>query len=364
MKVGVFTETYRPQVNGVVTSIVNLNRFLKREGHTAVVFTTGEEEEVEDENGTALHRFKSFPFNPYPEYLIGLPHVRKAVGFAETYELDLLHSHGAFSMGACALYAKKSLGLPLVGTFHTMLPDYMHYIVGSRKRAKEVLKRPSWGFLKWYFNQCDAVVAPTESTARELEAHDFENVEVVPSGVDVERFRPVKSGFAESEGIGKSYVLFLGRITLEKNVETVLEVAKLMPETQFVVAGKGPRLEGMKEKAGKNVFFAGFVPDDKMAELYSGASAFVMPSRTDTQGLTILEAMACGTPVICRPERGPKELVKEGKNGFFAESPEEFAERVGDVGKEMRKKARKTAEEYSVERCGRMMVKLYRRLSK
>lgn len=364
MKVGVFTETYAPQVNGVVTSIRNLNTFLKSGDGVPVVFTTGESESVDEEEGTPVHRFKSIPFKPYPEYLVAMPHMRKSVKFAQTYELDLIHTHGAFSMGACALYVKKTMGLPLVGTFHTMLPEYMHYLVGEREVAKRVLKRPSWSFLRWYFNQCDVVVAPSKATARELKSHEFKKVKVVPNSVDTRHFRPVKSSFAEDHGTKKDYALFLGRVTLEKNVETVLEAAALLSKVQFVIAGEGPHLDVLKTKSPPNVFFAGFVSDDLLPSLYSGAKAFLMPSVTDTQGLTILESMACGTPVVCVPERGPKELVENGKNGFFARTPEEFASSFSAISHKMSKSARKTAEKFSIEKCGEKMLKIYRKVSK
>lgn len=364
MKVGVFTETYAPQINGIVTSIENLNSFLKSRGHTPVVFTTGNSEGVEDEHGTPIHRFKSIPFMPYPEYLVGVPHVRKAVQFAETYEFDILHTHGAFSMGACALYAKKRLGLPLVGTFHTMLPEYLHYIVGERENAQELLKRPSWKFLSWYFNQCDATVAPSKVTARELKAQGFLNVKVVPNGVDTKTFHPVRSDFAKKNKIGKNYVLYLGRVSKEKNVDIIIETAKLLPETQFVIAGKGPYLDELKKMSPKNVFFAGFVSDKNLANIYSGAKTFMMPSVTDTQGLTVLESMACGTPVVCAPKRGPKELVENGVTGCFAKTAEAFAQCIKDTNADMGKAARQFAQTYSVEVCGEKMERLYEELLK
>lgn len=376
IKVAHFTDSYKPQVNGVVTSILNLNSFLKSKGVTPVVLAPGKKEGVKEDNGIAVYSFPSLPFPPYPGYLVALPNLPETVKICSYLQVKVLHSHSPFSMGFSALYTKNVLNLPCVGTFHTLYPEYLSYLVGTKLHAyfSTLLRKPSWGFLKFYYSSCDVVTCPSKTTARQLEENEIKNYEIVPNGVNIERFSPdvSGSGFRKKLGCnGRKVVLYLGRLGYEKNIEAVLRAAKSVKDAFFIIAGKGPYLPKLKALARKenleNISFLGYVSEQKLAECYASCDVFVMPSKTETQGITVLEAMACGKPVVVF-KGASSEVVHNRADGFIVRNEQEFIGKIADLLANEKKRAimgrraRKTAEENSIEKLGSRMLKIYESL--
>lgn len=383
LRVGIFTETYRPQVNGVVTSIENLKTILIERGCQPIIFTVGGKVGIEREGSVTIHRFKSAPLLLYPEYRYTLPRFQKARKLLEKYPLDLLHTHGPFAMGLNALYAHRKLKIPLVGTFHTLLPEYVHYFIGEKpeKYFGRFVKRYVWRYLKWYYSRCDVVTCPSEITLQLLQEKGFRNVHLLSNGINTNRFTSDLDGskFRRAYGIGKGekLVLYLGRIGFEKNLPFIVQAAsiivKQMKGVKFIIAGKGPAKEYLRllvDKMGvrKHFVFTGFIPDEILPHTYAAANVFVIASSTDTQGLTILEAMAAGKPIVVAYRGVSKELVKDRCNGFIAENLEEFAEKImeilrsDDLERRMGEESRRMVEKHSLERVGEQIEQLYRLL--
>jgi len=383
LKVGIFTETYRPQINGVVTSIENLKKILIERGAQPIVFTVGRESGVKKEDFTIVHRFKSVAYPFYPEYRFAPSRFRKVKKVVEKYKLDLLHSHGPFSMGLNALYAHKNLKIPLIGTFHTLLPEYIHYFIGekSAEHFGLFLKRYSWRYLKWYYSRCDVITCPSKTTANLLKQKSFENVLIISNGIDTKKFNPNVSGskFKKAYGISENekIILYLGRISAEKNIPFIVKsaslVVKKIKDVKFIIAGEGPAKGELislinEMKLNENFIFTGVLPSDLLLSTYAAANVFVISSHTDTQGLAILEAMSSGKPIVAAYSGVLGELVKDGRNGFTAKDVEDFAEKtiqiLRDVNLErkMGEESRKMVYDHSFERVGDQIAQLYNSL--
>lgn len=382
LHVGVFTETYKPQTNGVVTAISNLTETLTRKGCQLSIFTAGEESGIRKEGSVVLYRFKSIPLPLYPEYRVARPRFSRTEKLVKKCELDILHSHGPFSMGLNALYAHRKLRLPLVGTFHTILPEYLHYLVGKglEKCAGRFLKIYSWKFLRWYYSRCDVVTCPSLSITRLLNDKGFENVVFISNGVDAEKFSYKTDGapFRKAYGLDRDskIILYLGRIGLEKNIEPIIKAMPLIlrrnKHVKLVIAGSGPAKDELLSLVNRmgltgNIVFTGFVPDSLLPNAYAACNLFVTLSHTDNQPLTILEALATGKPLIAS-RSSISEFVRSGWNGFIADNAEDFADKALQIlqndrlERKMGRESRRMAESYSLEKTGSQMIHLYKSL--
>lgn len=380
LTVGIFTETYKPQVNGVVASIENLKKILIPKGCRLVIFTVGEKSCVQNEDSCTIRRFKSVNLPLYPEYRFTLPQFHEIKNLVKRYDLKILHSHGPFSMGLNALYAHRELGIPLVGTFHTLLPEYLHYLVGKRleKYASRFLKGYSWKFLKWYYSRCDAVTCPSMGVTNLLKEKGFKNMLFLSNGIDTTRFNMNINGsrFRKAYGLddAEKIVLYLGRVGFEKNIQLIVKAAPFVvkedKKVKFVIAGSGPaekdlvslvKLRGLSD----HFVFTGFVPNELLSNAYAAADIFVTLSCTENQPLTVLEALSAGKPLVVARASCLPEFVKDGLNGFAVKDSEEFAERVlqilrnDSLKRKMGGESRRIAEEHSLEKIGDQIVQLY-----
>ena len=376
MRIAYFTDTYLPQHDGVVTTILNSRRELERGGHEVYVFAAGSRQDKRQNADPRAFYHASAPFKPYPAYRIALfPFFAERT--VKRLKIDLVHTHGMASMGLAALATSARLHLPLVGTFHTMVPDATHYITKS-KAIGRLGKRLMWRYLKWYYNRCDHVIAPSRWVAKILAEKGIGNVHVVHPGVDATRFslraRLGGKAFRKEHRIGSGpFVLHIGRVALEKNIETFIKsaiyVLEELPECKFMIAGRGPAEKHYRalvkaEGVGHAFRFAGFLPDDELPHAYGAADVLAFPSTFETLGLVALEAMACGTPVACADHEPLNEVVEEGKKGaiFSPHDPEACAAAIVRVYKRrgrMGSAARSTALKYEMRKSTAKLIDVY-----
>ncbi len=340
MRIAFFSDTYHPSVDGVVRSIDLFKAGLEAKGHEVRVFAPEGRGGFERREGA--HYAPSAVFPPYPQYRIpyrtgGL--VDEAVG----WKPDIVHSHAMLLMGFAAKEAAKRCRAPLVGTFHTLIPSAMHYLTGHeglRLWGADM----SWRYLTWFYGGFDQVIAPSLFMQAELSLHGIKSA-VVASPVDVEEFKPGRVGPAVkkifSDDGKKNAVLYLGRIAKEKNLDFLLDVAATRSfdelKAPLLVAGDGPYKEEFARKiaarglAGK-VRLLGRVDERWIAQHYRAASAVILPSAFETQGLVALESMACGTPVAALRGTALEEIVRPKVNGaLFFDDPLEAAERLRQI---------------------------------
>ncbi|MDO8339149.1 MAG: glycosyltransferase [Candidatus Burarchaeum sp.] len=379
MRIAYFTDTYLPQRDGVVTTILESRRALEREGHEVYIFAAGSRREKKMNADPRVFYHASAPFRPYPEYRVALfPFFAERT--VKRLDIDLVHTHGMASMGLAALATSARLHLPLVGTFHTMVPDATHYLTKS-KTIGRLGKRLMWRYLRWYYNRCDHVIAPSRWVAKILAEKGIGNVHVVHPGIDTVKFSLRARGaaakaFRKKHGLESGpVVLHVGRVALEKNIETLIKsaiyVLEEIPDCKFVIAGKGPAEKHYRalvkaEGVGNAFRFAGFVPDEELPAAYGTADVLAFPSTFETLGLVALEAMACGTPVACADHEPLKEIVEEGKNGavFSPHDPEACAAaivRVYNRRGRMGSAARTTALKHEMRKSTAKLMEVYQK---
>ena len=284
MKVITVTDAWHPQVNGVVRTIEATNRELERAGHSTEVITP--------------LAFSSMPCPGYREIRLSLWPSRRLAGLLDQ-TLDVgdaaIHIATEGPLGHAARRYCLARGLAFTTAYHTRFPQYLKAMFG-------IPERYTYRFLRYFHGPAAAVMAPTPTVERELSDHGLANVALWTRGVDLDVFKPREPLFDDAR---HPIFLYVGRVSVEKNIQAFLALD--LPGTK-VVAGIGPELEALRKRF-PEVRFVGVLDPERLARLYSAADVFVFPSRTDTFGLVLLEALACGTPVAAFPVQGPVDVV-------------------------------------------------------
>ncbi|WP_247003838.1 glycosyltransferase [Halosolutus gelatinilyticus] len=280
MKIGFFTDSYFPEIDGVTYTIKLWREELERKGHEVyVVYPDGDYEP-----GDREFPVRSLPNPFYAGYRI--PLFRRP---STLPELDVVHCHGPASVGILGRYYARKHELPTIYTHHTPLEEYFHQNVKLESVASAMSKLYV-PLENAFLESFDIVTASTERIER-----DVTHVPL-PVGIDMEFFQPTaEDWYADAD---KPVIGYSGRLSMEKNVNDILEVAKEVPEYEFVVVGEGPYRASLERNAPENVELRDFLPREELPTFYSSIDAFVTASTADTLGLSTLEANACGTPVI------------------------------------------------------------------
>ena len=324
MRIGLFTDTYFPQVSGVATSIRTLKTELEKQGHAVFIFTTTDKDVNRYEDWQII-RIPSVPFFAFKDRRFAYRGFTKALEIAKQYQLDIIHTQTEFSLGLLGIWIARELKIPVIHTYHTQYEDYVHYI------AKGMLIRPSMVkyLVRGFLHDVDGVICPSE-IVRDLLSKYKVKVEkrVIPTGIELAKFeRPeikeenlqeLRSKLGIQEG--EKMLLSLSRISFEKNIQAVLaafaQVLKEEDKVKLVVAGDGPYLDSLKEQAGKlniqkHVIFTGMIAPSETALYYKAADFFISASTSETQGLTYLESLASGTPVIAHGNPYLENLIND-----------------------------------------------------
>ena len=316
--VAAFTDTYLPTVNGVTYTVSTWQeRWGRRGGRMHVVYPDAS---AHDPVGTE-HPVRSVAFPYYEGFRLGLPSVPTAV---ERDDVDIVHPHTPFLLGLGAARFARRRDLPLVTSYHTPTAEYADYIADGRlSTAVESVARR---YERWYLDRADTVIVPSTPAREHLtDIGVGASVEVVPNGVDTDRFRPVETaGFRERHELGDGPLLgYTGRHGYEKGLDAILDavdgfrVDGVRPTVVF--GGDGPARTGLMRRAedlDADVRFLGFLDREELPAFYSALDAFLFPSPVETQGLVALEANACGTPVVGVDSGALAETVEEGETGY------------------------------------------------
>lgn len=335
MRIGIFTDTYTPFINGVTTSVLMLKKGLEKKGHTVYVVTVNDDSlHYKFEEGGKVVRVPGIPVGIYDYRLSGIYPI-KAINIVKKWNLDVIHCQTEFSIGTFARIIAKQLNIPLVHTYHTMYEDYIHYITKGyfNKSSKKIVE-----YLTLFY--CDKtateLVVPTKK-AYELFKKKYKvdrNVYIVPTGIEVEKFylennKKLDINAKRKElGIAKDdfVILFVGRVASEKNVELLLTSMRFIvnncPKAKLLIVGDGPELEKYKKFVKKqqlenNVIFTGKVKWEIIQHYYLISDVFVTASTTETQGLTVIEAMAASLPVVCINDESFSQSVIDNLNGLI-----------------------------------------------
>lgn len=311
MRIGLFTDTYFPQVSGVATSIRTLKTELEKLGHTVFIFTTTDKDVNRYEDWQII-RIPSVAFFAFKDRRIAYRGFSTALEIARQYQLDIIHTQTEFSLGLLGVWIAKELRIPVVHTYHTQYEDYVRYI------AKGMVIRPSMVkyIVRGFMSDLDGVICPSEIVYDLLMKYKVKvEKRVIPTGIELAKFeRPelTKENVAdlrEKLGISnqETMLLSLSRVSYEKNIQAVLaalpKVLEENPNVKLVVAGDGPYLSDLKAQAKRlnitdMVIFTGMIAPSETALYYKAADFFISASTSETQGLTYLESLASGTPII------------------------------------------------------------------
>ena len=311
MRVGLFTDTYFPQVSGVATSIRTLKTELEKQGHTVFIFTTTDKDVNRYEDWQII-RIPSVPFFAFKDRRVAYRGFSKALEIARQYQLDIIHTQTEFSLGVLGVWIAKELKIPVLHTYHTQYEDYVRYIANGMLIRPSMVKYIVRGFL----NDMDGVICPSEIVYDLLTRYKVTTEKrVIPTGIDLAKFERPEITKDHIEDLRKklaiddseTMLLSLSRVSYEKNIQAVIaalpDVLKENATVKLVVAGDGPYLSDLKEQAESlgitdSIIFTGMIPPNETALYYKAADFFISASTSETQGLTYLESIASGTPII------------------------------------------------------------------
>lgn len=307
MNIGLFTDTYFPQLSGVATSIQTLKNALEKNGHSVFIFTTTDPHLGKGTIEPNVFRVSSVPFVSFTDRRIAFRGLFQATKIAKEVKLDIVHTQTEFSMGMIGKYVAHSLGIPAIHTYHTMYEDYLHYVLNGHLLKPYHVKQ----FTKAYLHNMDGVVAPSERVKETLTRYGVTiPMRIIPTGVDLTAINENPQRDVRKElGIdsNEKVILTLSRVAAEKKIDQILDVLptvlEIEPNVKFVIAGDGPDVQPLKDQVARlsledYVIFAGSVEHSDVGNYYRMADLFVSASDTETQGLTYIEALAAGTKCV------------------------------------------------------------------
>lgn len=366
MRIAMMTDSWFPTRDGVVTSITIIKESLEALGHEVFIVAPGPEKEHRQDG---VYYFPAVRYRSYDGYYLPILPSNK-MEILKEINPDVIHIHGVATMAIRGLICAHELGIPTVMTFHTMVDDAALYY-SPIKLPPETMQKLVWFYLKQILKRIDVVVTPTACIGKEIESHGAvcRNIMAIPTGTNVSVFRPgIQSEWVRKKhGLeGMRVAIHVGRISYEKELDMVIRAMTLV-DAVLLVAGRGPAKEDIEAlvkdmQLEDRVVFAGFVPDEELPAYYNAADIAVSASKFETQGLSILEAMASGKPVACRNGRAFAEIIEDGVNGYLFDDVEGCAqamEKAFNAPQAVLDASYDTALKNSRERSAELYVKSY-----
>ncbi len=384
MRIAIFSDTFPPQANGVANVVYQSAKSLADLGHQVAVFTVSKnffakQLGTDTKNLTII----SLPSVPALAYANERFHIPLSATFhrLKKFNPDIIHTHTPFGAGWMAVRGAKILKTPLVGTHHTFYDHYLKHVKMDYKWAKKA----SWRYTVGFYNHCHLVLSPTQALAETLLSKGLKKpVAIIQNSIDTNLFRPVsdtaiKDQLKSQFGIKGRSIVYMGRVSYEKNIDQVLKAFALMvkeiADFKLMIVGDGPErknLEKLAENLGikNNVIFTGFLYKEDLVRALQANDIFITASKSENMPLSVLEAMATGLPVITVKEKGLGEIVKENVNGFFAETdnPKDVAEKTLKLLTDSRLiekfsiASRNLALEYSKEKVAAKLEEAYKKV--
>lgn len=388
MRIGLFTDTYPPFINGVSTSVAMLKRALEQQGHTVYVVTVSSNAlKHEYDEKERILKVAGIPIGIY-DYRLSSIYPVTLINKMKKWNLDVIHSHTEFGVGILARLFAKQFNIPLVHTYHTLYEDYTHYITHGyfEKSSKKIVEY----LTKFYCDKtANELIVPTNKIYSLFkEKYNFtKNIHIIPTGIEVDRFFEENINKKEVEALKKKLglkkneftILFVGRLAEEKNVEFLIEAQKKLVEyddhIKLLIVGDGPdkqKYEQLAENLGlkDNIIFNGKAAWEEIPIYYHASNVFATASTTETQGLTVIEAMAAGVPPLCIDDDSFRGTVTDELNGRVFKNQEEYINQVTEFYENKKiidaysKQARVQAEHCSSRSYASSVLEVYQRALK
>lgn len=374
MNIGIFTDTYFPQVSGVATSIKTLRDQLEKQGHQVYIFTTTDphvERNVYERN---VFRFSSIPFVSFTDRRIAVRGLFQAYQIAKELNLDIVHTQTEFSMGWIGKFVARNLEIPCLHTYHTMYEDYLHYVANGKILKPVHVKQGTLAFCY----HLTGVVAPSDRVLTTLSDYGVKApIRVIPTGVNLHQYeQPDTANLRRQLGLAPDtpVILSLSRLAYEKNITASIaampQILAQVPNAQLLIVGDGPAREDLEQQVQDaqledHVKFTGEVNNDDVFRYYHMANVFLSSSDSESQGLTYIEAMAAGTKIVVMTSPYTDELLSSRALGVTFKTSAEMIKSVvayllhGDECQDPDLLARKLAE-ISADTFGQRIINFYR----
>ncbi|VEU82213.1 alpha-monoglucosyldiacylglycerol synthase [Acholeplasma hippikon] len=387
MNIGIFTDAYKPQISGVVTSIVTLKEGLEALGHTVYIITPSAPRQMfEDDHNVIRLRGLTVPFKDLKDYKV-VPLVKRYLPMIKGLNLDVIHIHTEFTVGLLGMSAGKHLKVPMVYTLHTSYQDYTHYISKFMSEhmpdfAKYLARLINNHFTKY----SDMTIVPTKKIYdKMIRLEHAGRFTIIPSGIDLKPFYKENHKTEDVESLKASLgikpdefvAIVVARIAKEKSLPDLVDAFskfnKKYPKSKFIMIGDGPFKVNLDKHiealaAGHSIKTLGFVKHEEVAKYYQIADVFLNASTTETQGLTYVEALAAGLPIIVRYDEVFDSFVENNVNGIFFNKTEELYEILCRVQEDLsiletlKKNAKDSVINYSKEQYALNAENLYKEL--
>ncbi len=320
MRIALFTETFLPKIDGIVTRLCHTVTHLQQDGHQVLVVCP--EGAPSEYKGAQVHGVSGFPLPLYPELKMALP--RPSIAQAlDRFRPDLIHVVNPAVLGLSGVLYSKWRNRPLVASYHTHLPQYLQYYgLGS-------LEGLLWELLKLVHNQAHLNLCTSNAMVAELADHGIQRLALWQRGVDIETFQPHRATPEMRDRLSQGnpadpLLLYVGRLSAEKAIHEIKPVLETIPNARLALVGDGPHRADLEQHfRGTPAYFAGYMSGTTLGAAFASADAFVFPSRTETLGLVLLEAMAAGCPVVAAASGGIMDIVQDGVNGYLFDPQDE-----------------------------------------
>lgn len=388
MRIGIFTDTFTPEINGVATSCSLLFEVLKNNGHEVFVFTTGDKTYYDEKEH--IYRIKGVTLKRIYNYKLVFPFSIKILKFIKNLNLDVIHANTEYGVGLIGFNAAKRYKIPLVYTFHTMIEYYTYYITHGflDNIAKDIVRK----LIKKYVYNSDETIVPSEATKKYFKSiNSRKYINVVPTGLSLDTF--IKNALAHKENkeslkktlqIPSNFKVFLiiGRISKEKNFnETLAYINSFIKKYNYekvkvLVVGDGPYLEELKKECdnlnmNQYVSFLGKVPHEEVSKYYAISDVFINSSITETQGLTYLEALASNTIVLARKADFLEGVIIDNESGFIYKNENDFIKHLVTIlnlsnsdKERINNNTKKILDKYSISSFYNNILRVYNRAIK
>ncbi len=371
MRIAIFTDTFLPNTNGVVNSIISLINELTKNGHKILLVTVGGNIVFPNHNVEVI-AYSGITIPTYKDYQLVFPKFNKTFKALKRFKPDVVHVQTPFGIGWDGILSAKRLKIPIIGTHHTFYADYTKHIFFVELKLIKLFA--NW-YSKVFFNYCDIVTSPSNALLKELKKIGVvKEIIKIPNGIDLSKFKK-KKDFKSKYNLKKT-VLYMGRVSHEKNInvliKSMIKVQTKHPDSKLIIVGGGPdqiNLENLARKLSVNALFTGLKKGQELLDWVYAGDVFVTASTTENQPMSILEAMGCGRALIGVNAKGVPELIINNKNGLIAKpnNPEDLSRKIlkliEDSSKRnyFEKESLKLIKKYSIKLISPIWENLYER---